>query len=122
MLAEQLLCSDGHQELTGNFQKLYQHVKEHFTAEEEIMKKLNYHGYNSHINEHNLMLESLADVDRRINRQQWTQQDIEAFMDKWGSHIIHSDMAFNDYLKAQQPEPLASKQVLHTFLLPEASV
>ncbi len=122
VLAEQLLCSDGHQELTGNFQKLYQHVKEHFTAEEEIMKKLNYHGYNRHINEHNLMLESLADIDRRINRQQWTQQDIETFMDKWGSHIIQSDMAFNDYFKAQQPEPLASKQVLHTFLLPEASV
>jgi putative two-component system hydrogenase maturation factor HypX/HoxX len=32
----------------------------------------------------------------------WKQSDIQEFMDRWGKHIIHADMAFNDYQKEQE--------------------
>jgi putative two-component system hydrogenase maturation factor HypX/HoxX len=106
VLADKLVASANQQELEHNIQIVYQHVKEHFSAEEALMKQLSYRGYSKHINEHNAMLKRLVEIDRQINQHKWEPQNIEIFMDKWGKHIIHSDMVFNTYLKEEMLEPM----------------
>jgi putative two-component system hydrogenase maturation factor HypX/HoxX len=106
VLADKLVASANQQELEHNIQIVYQHVKEHFSAEEALMKQLSYRGYSKHINEHNAMLKRLVEIDRQINQHKWAPQNIEIFMDKWGKHIIHSDMVFNTYLKEEMLEPM----------------
>lgn len=106
VLADKLAASTSQQEREQAIQMLYQHVKEHFTAEEEFMKRLNYRGTEKHLKEHGSMLKSLVEIDRQINRHEWTPQDMEAFIDQWGSHIIGFDMAFNTYTKQEALEPV----------------
>jgi len=102
VLADRLLTCESAKERKHHMQLFYQHVKSHFDAEEEPIKKLNVPIFDDHINEHRLMLKSLADIDLKINREEWKPQDIETFMDKWGKHIIHSDMAMNAHVKKYQ--------------------
>jgi len=105
-LANQLVCSVNREELINNIQLIVQHVKEHFTAEEELMEQLAFKNYKGHVREHSEMLEKLADINQKITNDDWKQNDIQAFMDKWGKHIINSDMAFNVYQKALELEPV----------------
>jgi putative two-component system protein, hydrogenase maturation factor HypX/HoxX len=105
ILANQLVSSVSREELTKNIQLIYQHVKEHFDAEEELMEQSGFRNYKGHIREHNVMLEKLVEMDHKITRDDWTQNDIQEFMDRWAKHIIHSDMPFNVFQKQQDAEP-----------------
>jgi putative two-component system hydrogenase maturation factor HypX/HoxX len=95
VLADLLVSSISREELIKNSQLIYEHVKEHFRVEEKLMKKSGFRNYKGHIREHNVMLEKLADIDQKITNDKWKPSEIEEFMDKWGKHIIHSDMAFD---------------------------
>ena len=106
ILADQLVASINREELIKNSQLIHEHVKEHFSAEEELMEKAEFRNYKAHVREHKAMLEQLADIDRRIANDDWRQNDIQEFMSKWGKHIIHSDMAFNTYQKDQELDPV----------------
>jgi putative two-component system hydrogenase maturation factor HypX/HoxX len=99
LLADQLVNSNSKDELNHNIQLLYTHVKEHFAAEEALMKKSEFQGYKGHEKEHQFMLEKLTAIDHKINNDNWQQTDIEEFVDKWAKHIINADMKFEDYLK-----------------------
>ncbi len=105
-LANQLVSSVNREELTQNIQLIYRHVKEHFNAEEELMDQSGYRHYKGHAREHNVMLEKLAEIDHKIMNDDWKQSDIQEFVDKWGKHIINSDMAFNVYQKEQELDPV----------------
>jgi len=104
ILANQLVSSINREALTKNIQLISQHVKEHFNAEEELMEQLDFQNYKGHVREHNAMLEKLAEIDHKIINDEWKQGDIREFMDKWGKHIIHSDMVFNTFLKKKELE------------------
>ena len=106
VLADQLMSSINREELIKNSRLIYQHVKEHFSAEEEHMEKLGFRNYKSHVREHNFMLEKLVEMDHKITHDDWKQTDIQEFMDKWRKHIINSDMAFNAYQKEQELDPV----------------
>jgi hemerythrin len=80
ILANLLISSVNREEVTKNIQLISRHVKEH-------------------VKEHHVMLQKLAEIDYKIIHDDWTQSDIQEFMDKWGKHIINADMAFNVYLK-----------------------
>ena len=105
ILANQLVSSVNREELNKNIQLIYQHVKEHFEAEEELMEQSGFRNYKGHIREHNVMLEKLVEIDHKITHDDWSQNDIQEFMDRWAKHIIHSDMPFNIFQKQQDAEP-----------------
>lgn len=98
-LAQQMLSSRNQSELSGLLASLYQHVKEHFTEEEKLMKQAGYHHYDEHMKEHNLMLEKLIELSHKIRDNLWQDSDIETFIAKWSGHIIGADMAFNQHWK-----------------------
>ena len=103
-LANQLVSSVNREELNKNIQLIYQHVKEHFDAEEELMEQSGFKRNKHHVTEHQVMLEKLVEMDHKIRKDDWKQSDIQDFMDRWGEHILHSDMAFNAFLKKQEIE------------------
>ncbi|MCK5191961.1 MAG: hemerythrin family protein, partial [Methylococcales bacterium] len=101
-LADKLVASRTKEELLQNIEPLYQHVKDHFNAEEALMKKTNYRGFQGHEKEHNRMLKKLIEMDNKISNDNWNQSEVLDFVEKWGKHISHSDMSFNNYMKQQQ--------------------
>jgi putative two-component system hydrogenase maturation factor HypX/HoxX len=112
--AEKLVASSTKKELQHNIEPLYQHVKEHFYAEETLMKKTSYHSYQGHKQEHNRMLKKLIEMDDKINDDNWNQDEVQDFVENWAKHIIHSDMSFNRYMKQTEfinPEQKATKPV-----------
>lgn len=86
-------------DLLSTLNDLLQHVKVHFGDEETIMHKVGFHQYKSHAQEHNLMLEKLIMMIRKIEQDTWNTEDIQKFLDKWTSHILQADMAFHRHWK-----------------------
>jgi putative two-component system hydrogenase maturation factor HypX/HoxX len=101
VLANKLVESSSKTELNDNIQLLYQHVKEHFSAEEALMRKIEFRGYKGHVKEHQLMLEKLETIEHKINTAAWENADLENFMDRWAKHIVNFDMSFDSYLKKE---------------------
>ncbi|WP_019867495.1 enoyl-CoA hydratase-related protein [Methylovulum miyakonense] len=106
LLANQLVSSVTNEALRKNIELVYQHVKAHFRTEEKRMQQSDYQNYKAHAQEHRAMLEKLADIDHKIENGLWKQSDIQDFMDKWGRHIVDSDMPFNFYIKKQYVESI----------------
>ena len=106
ILANQLVSSVNREGLSKNMQLLYQHVKEHFDEEEELMKQSGFQSNKGHESEHHAMLKKLNEIDHKISHDDWKKHDIQEFMDKWGKHIINSDMTFNTFLKKQDLESI----------------
>ena len=104
ILADQLISSINREELIKNSRLIYQHVKEHFSAEEELIENSGFRNYKEHLREHSAMLEKLEEMDHKIINDSWKQSYIQDFMERWGKHIIHSDMTFNAYQKEQELE------------------
>ena len=102
VLAERLVASSTKKELLKNNKLLYRHVKDHFSEEEALMKKLSYRDYQAHEKEHTKMLKKLSKMNRKINDDNWEENAVQDFVDKWGEHIMHSDMSVNHYIKQQQ--------------------
>lgn len=99
LLAEKLLASTCKEDLIDTMFNLYQHVKEHFVEEETVMKQVGFHHYKNHVAEHNLMLDKLLVMDNKIQQDNWNNNDVHDFVDKWTKHILHSDMEFNQHWK-----------------------
>lgn len=100
-LANQLIKSATKTELTNSAMQLYQHVREHFRAEEDFMKAQGYPDYQKHTAIHDLMLDQLVQVSEKINQDLWQQQEVRAFMQEWIHHILDEDAAINEYLQAK---------------------
>lgn len=99
VIAEKLLATHNKDEMLDIMFNLYQHVKEHFSEEEALMKNSVFHHYTHHVKEHNVMLEKLMEMDKKIQNGPLNPDDIELFLDKWTKHIVNSDMAFNQHWK-----------------------
>ena len=99
VFAENLISSQTKEELLKNIKLLYQHVKEHFSVEEALMKKFKYQNYLEHEKEHNSLLQILFEMSHKINNNNWNQTEVEEFVDKWKVHIIDSDMYVNNFIK-----------------------
>lgn len=98
-LAQKLTVTTTKPELLGTMEDLLQHVKVHFGDEEAVMHKVGFHQYKSHVQEHNLMLEQLLRITRDIERDAFKNFEVNAFLEQWTRHIVHSDMAFNRHWK-----------------------
>lgn len=98
-IAEKLITAKSRDALLDIMFNLYQHVKEHFVEEEAIMKQVGFHHYATHVKEHNVMLDKLMEMDKRIQEDNWQPDDIKQFLDKWTKHIVNSDMLFNQHWK-----------------------
>jgi len=102
ILAKKLVASSTKKELLQNIKLIYLHVKEHFNAEETLMKKLGYYDYQTHENEHANMLVKLTQMEHKIHNDTWDKSEAQNFVDEWGEHIIHADMTVNNFIKQQQ--------------------
>lgn len=88
------------EELIYLFMLFYQHLHEHFQAEEDLMKQYQYPDYAKHVDEHNHMLDRLIEISRTVQNRQWNMADIQVFVSRWVLvHILEFDMPFGDFIK-----------------------
>ncbi|WAR46855.1 bacteriohemerythrin [Methylomonas rapida] len=99
-LANETVSVSDDADITRLLMLFYQHVREHFQAEERLMKQAGYPRYQEHVEEHNLMLDRLNEISLNVQKRQWNPDDIKMFVRRWISvHIVQEDMRVGEYLK-----------------------
>lgn len=109
-LANQIVDPNNDQQKTHhNVLALYHYVREHFKAEEELMKKYNYSDYEVHIKEHGLLSNRLDEISFGIIRGETSPDDVIGFMRDWLlDHILGRDILLGAFLR-QQTDSTAHK-------------
>ena len=98
-LAEKLLVSNTKDLRLKNVNILFQHVKNHCSEEEKLMKKFNYLKYQEHTQEHKNLLNLIFEMDRKVNDDNWNQDEVKKFVDQWKLHIVDSDLPADNFIK-----------------------
>jgi hemerythrin len=103
-LANQIVDPDNDQQKTyHNIMALYHYVKEHFKAEEAIMKLRKYVDYDEHIKEHVLLSKRLDEISSQVIRGDTGPDEVMRFMRSWLlEHILGRDVLLGDFLHHKQ--------------------
>jgi|APLak6261669570_1056073.scaffolds.fasta_scaffold00011_33 hemerythrin len=105
-LANQIVEATDTDEITRLVMLFYQHIREHFQSEEDLMKLYHYPCYPVHVEAHNLMLDRLIEISKTIQHEQWNPTDIREFVSDWVlRHILEVDMLLGDFMKQHLPIP-----------------
>jgi len=99
-LANLIVETNDENEITRLLMLFYQHLREHFQAEENLMKQLSYPDYPTHVASHNEMLDRLNEISEIIQSRQWKIADIQIFVNRFVLvHILEKDIPLGDFLK-----------------------
>jgi hemerythrin len=83
--------------------KLYKHVREHFSDEEALMKKVGFPGYQAHVDSHNRILANLGEVSHSIGKDAMDSTAVADFLTDWGlNHIPKDDAQITAFVTAQR--------------------
>lgn len=99
-LANLIVETNDSQETTRLLMLFYQHLREHFHSEENLMKQHGYPDYPNHVKSHNEMLDRLNEISEIIQSRQWQLSEIQIFVSRWVLvHILEKDIPLGDFLK-----------------------
>jgi len=102
-LANDLVESDDKAQLTENAINLFKYVKEHFSHEESVMRKINYPAYREHVAMHDELINQLSAISSDISIGQGSVADLQNFMNNWLlGHIIEVDTKLAKYMQKQE--------------------
>lgn len=79
---------------------LYKYSKEHFTTEEELLRKLNYPGLDNQIKEHSeFKLKTVKSAIKVLKgHKNVPEETIQFLKDWWTNHILKVDMEYKDFV------------------------
>ncbi|QPK63844.1 bacteriohemerythrin [Methylomonas sp. LL1] len=98
-LANQVMEAAETDELTRLIMLFYQHIREHFQSEENLMKQHGYPCYRVHVENHNLMLNRLIEISKTIQENRWDPADIDTFVSDWVlRHILEVDTLLGEFI------------------------
>lgn len=98
-LANKLTHASDKDDVAHQTTLLFNHVRDHFSTEEQFMRDHHYPGLQQHVENHDLMLIELVSISEKIKNDEWQQPDIEAFMRQWVNHILDDDTALTEFLQ-----------------------
>jgi hemerythrin len=100
-LANRFLAAEDKATQSMRAMQLYQHTREHFEHEENLMRQLKYPDYPAHVESHNQLIGRLNTVSERIRKAALTPQDVQVFMTEWALHHIPKlDAQLSEYVAA----------------------
>ncbi len=111
-LANRLLDDATQAERLRDIEQLLQQVREHFDAEEELMRLFDYRHTDEHSREHRTMIKHLEEMKRVVSQHAWTPLFIETFMNIWSQHIIDADKLLGGTIGNRPAEPAKHRQTV----------
>lgn len=98
-LANDMLKATDQDSLRLCVMRLYKHVREHFSEEEALMRKVHYPAYKEHVASHDLLLKALGTLSEQIGKDKASPEAIQALLLDWAlNHIPKSDAKLAGYL------------------------
>lgn len=100
-LANQLSKANDNQETARLMMLFYRYIREHFFAEEDIMKKVDFPEYARHVDLHDKILHRLSEISLSAQQESWDPGELNSFVNDWLSiHILKEDLHLGRYLKS----------------------
>jgi hemerythrin len=85
---------------TASAMSLYQHTREHFKHEEDLMRRVKFPSIAPHVEQHNDLISRLNDVSLAIANGTLNKADLEAFLADWTkNHIRIFDTRLASFLR-----------------------
>ena len=92
--------------------QMVEYVRVHFTAEQELMHRINYPHYAEHKSEHDKLIRKVLETTNNYDKgKKFVPNDFVRFLKDWiVSHIAHTDKMIALYITAQKKKGLLSDQ------------
>jgi hemerythrin len=101
-MANAFLEAQGKTALTLCAMVLYKHTRQHFEAEEVMMRKLHVPSLEAHVEWHNTMITRLNAISQSIQSDTLREQDLISLMTEWAhTHILVQDAELAQFLAKQ---------------------
>lgn len=98
-LANNIVEAKSKSEVIKYIMLLYKYTREHFRDEELLMKDIQYPDYQIHIQIHNVLLNKVNDLSKKIAQDKLAEDEIKVFMEDWLlDHILKKDGDLGKYL------------------------
>lgn len=95
-------AANGKTSLVDAIKNLSAYTREHFTYEENVMRRIGYPDMNAHIGQHNNLISKLSAVFKLIDNCTLDISDLESFLSTWiFNHIETSDAQLAAYIRLQ---------------------
>ncbi|MEH6576893.1 MAG: bacteriohemerythrin [Amphritea sp.] len=107
-LVDELNSADmGHDYINVILDRLKSYTNEHFSREEELMKKVNFPGMEAHLVEHKAFiewLETIRSMYARFPESPFVVGDaVNGYLQRWlRQHILEEDMKYRDFILKQK--------------------
>lgn len=102
-LADQVIRVTDHEALVGLMMSLYQHLRQHFGHEEDLMRRLAYPAYQQHKALHDLMITQLNTMAAEVAAGRWSRESLSLFMNGWVvGHVREHDSRLATYVRLKQ--------------------
>jgi len=102
-LTNDFIAADGLGDMRALMILLYKHTREHFEAEEALMRRVEFPALASHQESHNQLLRRLSELSMDVGKGYMNKPAIVALMTEWATkHIPLEDAQVVAFMK-QQP-------------------
>lgn len=79
--------------------RLYQHTREHFQQEEDLLRSRGYPGLAAHRKGHNLLLARLNAFSMEVGQGIFNQSEMIKLVTDWAmNHVVHDDIRALNYV------------------------
>ena len=103
LINETLQC-DKTTKLQLSLTRLYKYTREHFNAEEALMKDIGYSNYKEHQEQHNLLITKLNEKSSDALRDPTKRDELDSFLVSWlVLHILGEDADIGNFLQNNFP-------------------
>lgn len=103
-IANRLNDTSDAEQLYDELMNLYRYTREHFKAEEALMRECGYPEYREHRQQHDELLDTLNQSAAEVVREPEKLAKLQAFMAHWVvEHILNQDQKIATYLKRTAP-------------------
>lgn len=77
----------------------FKHIREHFKAEEQLMREMQYPHYQNHVEAHNELLVRLEEISAPLNGGEFNINSLNELMSHWLlTHILEEDMKIGEFI------------------------
>lgn len=89
--------------LSAGAMQLYKYTREHFTHEENLMRRVGYPAIAAHMEQHNLLISKLNEVARHIAHGNLDRAALASFLTEWlTNHIAVSDQKLAKFVQLKR--------------------
>ena len=101
LINETLQCNEK-EKLQLSLMQLYKYTREHFNAEESLMKEIFYPKYEQHKEIHNQLITELNKKSKEAIDEPTKRDKLDVFLVRWLIvHILGDDVCIGDFIRKQ---------------------